>query len=531
MSSLPTIGEWGNDLGQAFANIGQGVSNIINPYQKQEAELRSRIAANPKVLQELIDQETQNPGSVARLYGPNVAKLLQNRSSSTESRVEMATRDAIEKGRTSADIQGDKSALGQLVNRTVAGVNQATGRTQAATATTAEAQASTAGLEARNKELELNTAFKDIEKEHNLMMQIKQGQANTAKLAGDNALRMLSKQTQVSEADLGKLAAKYRQTLQGKKVDFTPEEQQIISAVGNDASPYANAWRTYLNGAQAEDSMAEQKRFHQWTMSKENQDLMGKVISTWKDLKSPGGSAVYLRDYMFDPKISARAKELYAQFQTGKLGELNKDDTALLDIEKAMQQNQAAQADAQDMKDLVQARLLRDEYAKRAKANDDQGMSAASGDLGAMYTTLARRAGQKNVTISAQPWKEGLFDFSANNLSNGDLVFYATTPDGKSTRITPEQLNQLTGKRVIPIGTGDPITQAYQEKRTGTIHAGSSEDRRSGATTSTEEERALSVWRALTPLQRTQKLRETYPDEESRKTAIAYFKRKGIEVK
>lgn len=69
MSSLHTIGGWGNDLGQAFANIGQGVSNIINPYQKQEAELRSRIAANPKVLQELIDQEAQNPGSVARLYG------------------------------------------------------------------------------------------------------------------------------------------------------------------------------------------------------------------------------------------------------------------------------------------------------------------------------------------------------------------------------------------------------------------------------------------------------------------------------
>lgn len=454
MAGIPQIGNWGADLGNAFANIGAGMSKIVNPHQEIQMELQKRIAANPKIVQELFDQEIANPGSISSIYGPQVAAWLKNRSQSFASQVEGDTKKLYESDPTIAKDVQTKQLLGQT---------QAGRRIEGAQATTSEAAASVAPAKARNEQAQLDADLKYIETDTANRSKVLAGEANKAELANKNIDTVLKNWTKAEGVDFQKLARKV-----ARNQTLTPEEQATLQIIDNPQSPHKETWQKLLSGVQNSDQLNEQRRYHDFAMNKENQDLMGKVIGEWRRLKSPGGSAVYLKDYMLDPNVSARAMQIEEGVRKGTIPEqtLSKDDAAYLAIQRAINQDEAAQRMVGDMKLGVQARLLRDQFKKA----DDEMKPQIVSEMTNILMQRAQNAGQPmNVRVAIDDGA-GLFNLA------GDLQYIVTMPDNTERILNQEGIEKLYESfqpKDKPIGTGKPQTPAYQQSRGGTFMASS----------------------------------------------------------
>lgn len=67
--TLPRVGYYGKDLGNALGTMGKALGDINDPDQDLRKKLRELLLANPKLQQELANMEALNPGSVTAQLG------------------------------------------------------------------------------------------------------------------------------------------------------------------------------------------------------------------------------------------------------------------------------------------------------------------------------------------------------------------------------------------------------------------------------------------------------------------------------
>jgi hypothetical protein len=72
---------------EALNQLGEGISHLINPNYKFQQAMRARIATDPKLAQELADQEYANPGMLKSIglggLGEEIAKLPESPDAAT----------------------------------------------------------------------------------------------------------------------------------------------------------------------------------------------------------------------------------------------------------------------------------------------------------------------------------------------------------------------------------------------------------------------------------------------------------------
>lgn len=506
MTGLPQIGNWGADVGNAFANLGQGLSKIRNPHQEIQMELKKRIAANPEIAQQLFDQEIANPGSISAMYGKQVADWLKGRTQSFESKVKDDTRTAYET---------DPAMKADVIQRSATGQTTSGRQTERDNATITGARASVAPKAARNEALQLDTDLQYIALDAANKSKVLEGQANQAELSNKNIDTVLKNWTKAEGVDFQSLARKV-----GRNQTLTSQEQATLQIIDNPASPHKETWAKLLSGVQQSDQLSEQQTYHRFVMNKENNDLMGKVIGEWKRLKSPGGSAVYLKDYMFDPKVSAQAMQLEQDIASGKRNPntLSKDEAAYLAIQRSINQDEGMQRMMMDTKLGVQSRLLRDQYIKARDKGEDDALPAITSEMTNNLMQRAQNAGQQlNIRVGVDDggkWFDGR--------SEGDLKYTVTMPDGTDRILDKEGIEKLFETfqpKPEPIGTGEPETGAYKHgKKTTSVQSESG----------TMPE--LAPWKALSATERTKELHRMYPKPADFEKAKAMLVRAGMEV-
>src|SRR5882762_10710586 len=96
---LPNYGE---QLAEAFKNLGGGLAQIINPHGKQKEAFRQAVAQNPKILQDLRDMaEIQGPASVfndnnAKYIPQDIFDVISSMDASPEAQMRKAGKHAVE---------------------------------------------------------------------------------------------------------------------------------------------------------------------------------------------------------------------------------------------------------------------------------------------------------------------------------------------------------------------------------------------------------------------------------------------------
>lgn len=74
--TIPYIPGWGDALREGLPQIAEATKRIINPYYDREQALVAEITKDSSVLPKLMEIETNSPGSLEKLYGKGIKKLL-----------------------------------------------------------------------------------------------------------------------------------------------------------------------------------------------------------------------------------------------------------------------------------------------------------------------------------------------------------------------------------------------------------------------------------------------------------------------
>lgn len=72
---IPMLEGWADQLKQPLADLGSAVANIADPKLRMQQELIKNLATHPEMSQQLIDMESQNPGTIDKVFGKQVAYL------------------------------------------------------------------------------------------------------------------------------------------------------------------------------------------------------------------------------------------------------------------------------------------------------------------------------------------------------------------------------------------------------------------------------------------------------------------------
>lgn len=107
----------GRDFAQALASLGAGVSNIINPNQERQRQLKEAILADPSLAAKLAEQERNNPGFLSDLgIGEDFAQRIIGVPRTTEQLVGGITRPGLtpveEGGRLTPEISATLADIG-----------------------------------------------------------------------------------------------------------------------------------------------------------------------------------------------------------------------------------------------------------------------------------------------------------------------------------------------------------------------------------------------------------------------------------
>lgn len=74
--TIPYIPGWGDALREGLPQIAEATKRIINPNYDREQALVAEITKDPSLLPKLAEIETNSPGSLEKIYGKGVRKLM-----------------------------------------------------------------------------------------------------------------------------------------------------------------------------------------------------------------------------------------------------------------------------------------------------------------------------------------------------------------------------------------------------------------------------------------------------------------------
>lgn len=75
--SVPIVPGWGDVVNQFAQQAGPAIASLIQPYKQTELQLKDLISKNPELAQRFADEEFNNPGSLAPLFGPNASSYFR----------------------------------------------------------------------------------------------------------------------------------------------------------------------------------------------------------------------------------------------------------------------------------------------------------------------------------------------------------------------------------------------------------------------------------------------------------------------
>lgn len=113
--TIPTLLGFDDTIGPGLAKVAETVANVLQPYKQTEIELRNAIAKNPAIAQQLADLEYSNPGSLGKVFGPNVSKYAQELKPSVQAKVQTNVRDSGALDRIMGDPKNAEYLAGQVL--------------------------------------------------------------------------------------------------------------------------------------------------------------------------------------------------------------------------------------------------------------------------------------------------------------------------------------------------------------------------------------------------------------------------------
>lgn len=300
MAEIPMLKGWADEIGPGLKSLGDSLVHVVNPNFAVQQELKQRIAADPTLLQKLIDQETLNPGSVSKVFGSQVNKILGG-DSSFGAKTEGYLRTAANSGQSTEQTVNDKSLVGNAATREATGSNQAAYKTSESNAKIVGAAASVADKKAQLEGAQIDEELPNVKAKAAIDMKELRAKSAEADVKIGTAARILDARTKTKSINASKLAEKI-----GLGQALTAEEQGAATVM-QDTDP--TTFKQLIDGVQDAARLRKESEWHKAGEKANDRQLRQQAFTLSRELGIPGNINAIMA-YISDPDAAQRAKEV-----------------------------------------------------------------------------------------------------------------------------------------------------------------------------------------------------------------------------
>lgn len=415
MAEIPMLKGWADEIGPGLKSLGDSLVHVINPNFAVQQELKQRIAADPTLLQKLIDQETLNPGSVSKVFGSQVNKILGG-DSSFGAKTEGYLRTAANSGQTTEQTVNDKSLVGNAATREATGSNQAAYKTSESNAKIVGAAASIADKKAELEGKQIDEELPLVKAKAALDLKELGVKSKEADVRIGTAARILDARTKTKSINASKLASKI-----GLGEALTAEEQGAAQVM-QDTDP--TTFKQLIDGVQDAARLRKESEWHKAGEKANDRQLRQQAFTLSRELGIPGNINAIMA-YISDPDAAQRAKDVSEK----KYKPQTEMDRQLGEIEDELAKKNEAKVSVHKIK-MVMA--INQAVDKVSKENDPDKRAGYQAEINQALESLAVETGTEPLS----------FQYNNKSMARDSWGFYKHEGD-KIVKINDEDLTKI----------------------------------------------------------------------------------------